>query len=132
MSEKSVADKLLIKAGTAVWSSHTEHRRLVEPLPTQARFVDQVEQATTVLLFADSASSLQQLLVAHADHLKRPEILWVAYPKGGRSDINRDSLWPMLTEYGLRPITQISLDEVWSALRFRPLREGEPPFTGGR
>jgi lysophospholipase L1-like esterase len=32
----------------------------------------------------------------------------------------------------MRPITQIALDETWSALRFRPLAPGEAPFTGGR
>jgi hypothetical protein len=32
----------------------------------------------------------------------------------------------------MRPITQVAMDEVWSALRFRPLKEGEAPFTGGR
>jgi hypothetical protein len=56
---------------------------------------------------------------------------WIAYPKGGRADINRDSLWPRLAAHGLRPITQVAIDETWSGLRFRPLRPDEPPFTGG-
>ena len=41
-------------------------------------------------------------------------------------------LWPILAVFGLRPISQVAVDEVWSALRFRPYREGEAPFTGGR
>jgi hypothetical protein len=56
----------------------------------------------------------------------------VAYPKGGRADINRDSLWPILAEDGFRPVSQVALDDTWSALRFRPLKAGEAPFTGGR
>jgi hypothetical protein len=32
----------------------------------------------------------------------------------------------------MRPVTQVSVDEVWSALRFRPLKDGEAPFRGGR
>ena len=32
----------------------------------------------------------------------------------------------------MRPVTQVSINQVWSALRFRPLKEGEAPFTGGR
>jgi hypothetical protein len=56
----------------------------------------------------------------------------VAYPKAGRADNNRDSLWPILAGYGLRPIGQVAIDDVWSALRFRPLAEGESPFAGGR
>jgi hypothetical protein len=31
----------------------------------------------------------------------------------------------------MRPIAQIAVDDVWSALRFRALEDGEPPFTGG-
>jgi len=42
-----------------------------------------------------------------------------------------DSLWPILAEYGMRPVAQVSIDEVWSAMRFRPLKDGEEPFTGG-
>jgi len=57
---------------------------------------------------------------------------WVAYPKGGRADINRDTLWPILAEHAFRPIGQVALDETWSALRFRPIKPGEAPFTGGR
>ena len=43
-----------------------------------------------------------------------------------------DTLWPLLTPYGLRPIGQVAVDEEWSALRFRPLKSGEEPFSGGR
>jgi hypothetical protein len=32
----------------------------------------------------------------------------------------------------MRPISQVAIDDVWSALRFRVLRAGEAPFTGGR
>jgi len=59
-------------------------------------------------------------------------VLWVAYPKGNKSDTDRDTLWPIVGEYGLKPNAQVAVDEVWSALRFRPPKEGEPPFTGGR
>jgi hypothetical protein len=94
--------------------------------------VDAPEQATTALVFADDAASLRDLLATHQERLARPEVLWVAYPKGNRTDINRDSLWPILGELGLRPVTQVAIDQVWSALRFRPLKPGEAPFTGGR
>jgi hypothetical protein len=38
---------------------------------------------------------------------------------------------PNTTEYNMRPIGQVAVDEAWSALRFRPVKEGEAPFTGG-
>jgi hypothetical protein len=132
MSNKSVAEKLLIKANTTVWSSDASHVDLLEPLPQGVRHVDQPDQATTALVFAHDANSLRDTLNAHREHLAQPSTFWVAYPKGNRADVNRDTLWPILGEYGLRPIGQVSLDEVWSALRFRPNKQGEAPFSGGR
>jgi len=131
MNMKSVAEKLLIKPNTTVWSSHPAHRDRIEPLPEGVRHVDGPEQATTALVFADDADSLRSVLTAHKDQLIRPSILWVAYPKANRSDINRDTLWPILGEYGMRPIGQVAVDEVWSAMRFRATKEGEAPFAGG-
>jgi hypothetical protein len=132
MAARSVAEKLLIKPDTTLWSSDDSRLELVEPLPAGVRRVDAPEQATTALVFADDAASLRELLATHQERLARPDVLWVAYPKGNRTDINRDSLWPLLSELGLRPVTQVSIDQVWSALRFRPLKQGEAPFTGGR
>lgn len=123
---------MLIKPDTTVWSSHASRLDLIQPLPENVRQVDHLEQATTALAFADDAGSLRDILTAHQDQLARPSIFWVAYPKANRADLNRDSLWPILGQYGMRPIGQVSVDEVWSAMRFRALKEGEAPFTGGR
>ncbi|MEU7745607.1 hypothetical protein [Nonomuraea sp. NPDC049158] len=132
MAAKTVADKLLVKPRTAVWISDDEHRPLVEPLPEGARHVEDLSEAGVAVLFATDAAAVRRLLNEHRDRLSRPTALWVAYPKGNKADINRDTLWPIAAEYDLRPNGQVAVDEVWSALRFRPLKEGEPPFTGGR
>jgi hypothetical protein len=132
MASRTVADKLLIKPDTTVWSSDPGRLALVGPLPAGVRPVDGPERARTALLFADDAASLRMLLAAHHGQLARPEVLWVAYRKAHRADINRDSLWPIMAEHGMRPISQVAVDEEWSALRFRALKEGEAPFSGGR
>jgi hypothetical protein len=131
MSTKSVAEKLLIKPGTTVWSSHPERLELIGPLPPEVRVAVRLENAATALVFGDDAESLRTIVAKHADQLADPATLWVAYPKGNRADINRDSVWPILAEHGIRPITQVSVDEVWSALRFRPLKPGEAQFKAG-
>ena len=132
MSEKSVADKLLIKPNSKVWLSQAARADLLQPLPEGVRLVDEPRDAATALVFAESAGAVRQVLEAHKDELSKPGALWVAYPKANRADINRDTLWPIVAEYGLRPIGQVAVDEVWSALRFRPLKPGEQQFTGGR
>ena len=132
MSAKTVADKLLIKPDTTLWCSDAARLGLLGPLPDGVRLLDGPGEARTALVFADDARTLRQVLTAHRDRLARPEVFWVAYPKANRADLNRDTLWPVLGEYGMRPVSQVAVDEVWSALRFRPLRPGEPSLTGGR
>jgi hypothetical protein len=132
MSPKSVAEKLLMKPNATVWSSDPSRLGLIEPLPHGARTVEGLADATIALLFAEDASSLRKVLDANRDGLNRPSAFWVAYPKANRADINRDTLWPIVAEYGMRPVTQVAVDDVWSALRFRPLKPGEAQFTGGR
>jgi hypothetical protein len=132
MSAKTVAEKLLIKPNTTIWTSDAAHPDLIEPLPSGVRSVGHLAQATAALVFAEDAGSLRGLLARHAGDLASPGIFWVAYPKANRVDLNRDSLWPILGEHGMRPISQVAIDDVWSALRFRPTRADEPPFTAGR
>jgi hypothetical protein len=132
MGTKTVADKLLIRPETTLWLSHGSRVGLIEPLPEGVQLVDAPEEATTAVVFADDAASARLILAANKGGLKRPDVFWVAYPKANRTDINRDSLWPILAKHGMRPITQVAINDVWSALRFRPLKEGEAPFTGGQ
>ncbi len=132
MGTKSVAEKLLIKPDTTLWSSDPDRLGLVGPLPAGVRVVDRLKEATTALVFADDAASLRTMVAAHSEQLRAAHTVWVAYRKANRADINRDTLRSILGEYGMRPIGQVSVDEVWSAMRFRPLKEGEAPFTGGR
>jgi hypothetical protein len=127
---KSVAEKLLIKPHRTVWLSAPEHRGLVEPLPDGATHVTGPAKASVAVVFASDEASLRAVLDKHRTGLAGPEAFWVAYPKGNRTDINRDSLWPILAEFGMRPNSQVAIDDVWSALRFRMLKEGET-FGGG-
>ncbi len=132
MSAKTVAEKLLIKPDSTVWSSHSEHLNLIEGMPDSVRVVDEPTKATTALVFANGEGALRAILNIQHEKLAQAPTFWVAYPKANRVDINRDSLWPILSEYGMRPISQVALDDTWSALRFRALKDGEEPFTGGR
>src|SRR5258708_3970482 len=131
---KTVAQKLAIKPGNAVWTSHPDRFALVGDLPADAATTTDLsaadvappsaaparsalvghrpaDAATTTdlsaadvaLLFADDAQSARDLLAAHRAGLTATPIVWIAYPKANRTDINRDSLWPIAVEFGLRP-----------------------------
>ena len=49
--------------------------------------------------------------------------LWLCYPKGAskkyKSDINRTKSWEIFAPYDYEPVSQVSIDEDWSAMRFR-------------
>ena len=53
-------------------------------------------------------------------------MLWIAYAKGTskvKTDVNRDRLWAAVQPIGWQPVRQIALDEVWSAMRFKPVEK---------
>jgi hypothetical protein len=89
----------------------------LEPPPSTA-------QEPGLLVFVKDRATAQKRLGAIVESAKQDRLTWVAYPKGGQlgTDLNRDSLAALVMGAGARPVTQVSLDEVWSALRFRPPR----------
>lgn len=82
--------------------------------------------ADALLLFVNNRAEAEALApgaVAAVAGVKPEGILWVAYPKGSskvKTDVNRDTLWPIIQAHGWRPVRQVAIDEIWSALRFRP------------
>jgi hypothetical protein len=97
------------------------------PLPEGATFVEQ-GPADWVMAFMRSKAEVDALAPQSIEAVKRDGYLWLCYPKGGgkaggrgtATDINRDTGWDVMntTEWG--PVTQVSLDETWSAVRWRP------------
>ena len=71
---------------------------------------------------AEVDSSAEKAIAA----LKPGGLLWFSYPKKGSkvvTDITRDVGWDVLGSAGLRPVTQVAIDDTWSALRFRPIAD---------
>jgi hypothetical protein len=77
-----------------------------------------------VQIFAITQFELDNTLKSTAKYCKYDCLFWACYPKGGgkiKSDIKRDTLWKALELVGMRPVTQIAIDETWSAMRARPI-----------
>lgn len=55
----------------------------------------------------------------------KPEgVLWISYPKGSskiKTDISRDKGWDSVKAMGFVGVSMISVDDTWSAMRFRPV-----------
>jgi hypothetical protein len=83
---------------------------------------DRPDDADALLVYATNRAELEGQLDALVPHAARDELTWIAYPKAGQlgTDLNRDVLAEFVQTHEVRPVRQVALDDVWSALRIRP------------
>lgn len=80
------------------------------------------EKYDFVQVFASSQLEMESLIRSVARAGKTDCIFWACYPKSSgkeKYDLKRETVWAALGLAGLRPVSQIAIDEKWSALRGR-------------
>jgi hypothetical protein len=126
MTNSSVAKKLRIKPGHRVLVLNPPEGyvdRLTTELEGGRIELEPGGKYDFVQIFAPNAEQLDELIEVAQRSVIFDGLLWVSYPKGSsgvETDINRDSIWERLKSRGIRPVMQISIDDTWSAIRFRP------------
>ena len=131
MSERTVATKLLIKSGDSLSliGAGADESRLLQPLPDDVTVASDARESTDVaVIFARSQSDLLQQSETFLGTLMATRAVWFCYPKGGRADLNRDTLIREMGGFGWRAISNVAVDDTWSAVRVRPLKPGEAPI----
>ena len=80
-------------------------------------------QATAVVSFVVRADDLDAVAGPAIAAGREDLLAWIAYPKARQlgTDLNRDILAALVEARGAQPVRSVSIDGVWSALRFRPL-----------
>jgi len=81
-------------------------------------------KSTNTLVFINNNKEYLDFLKNNLKNVEPDSVLWVAYPKGTskiKTDINRDTIRVTGEEYGITTVTAISINDTWSALRFRPI-----------
>jgi hypothetical protein len=75
-----------------------------------------------LVVFAANRAELVRHEAAAIASARADRVTWIAYPKGGQlgTDLSRDDLWRSLVGKGIQPVTSVSIDAIWTALRFRP------------
>jgi hypothetical protein len=76
-----------------------------------------------VQVFVKNLQELGIVFPAVEQALKNDGLLWITYPKGTskvKTDLNRDILWKEMEKYHLLGVSLVSIDKMWSAMRFRP------------
>ncbi len=76
-----------------------------------------------VQLFVKTLAELRSRSPAAIEAVKYDGLLWISYPKKSSqlgSDLTRDVIWAEVIKTGWRPVAQVSVNDVWSAIRLRP------------
>jgi hypothetical protein len=85
---------------------------------------DKKAKSTNTLVFINNNEEYLDFLKTNLKNIEVDSILWFAYPKGTskiKTDINRDTIRLTGEGFGITTVTAISIDDTWSALRFRPI-----------
>jgi hypothetical protein len=76
-----------------------------------------------ILSFGRSVKEAEPLIKITVESLEGDAYAWFCYPKGSskkfKSDLNRNVLAELFAPYNFEPVTQVAIDEDWSAMRFR-------------
>ena len=126
--DATLAKKLQLKPGQALRALHAPEgfeadvpeaggRTRVRPAGGAAD-----APAPATLVFVTTFAQAEERVAPAVAAALADDLAWVAYPKAGQlgTDLNRDSLAAFMTARGVRPVRQVAIDDVWSALRFRP------------
>jgi len=76
-----------------------------------------------VQIFAVTQAELERLAKEVEKAGKYDCVFWACYPKGTgkiKSDIKRETVWIAFEKINLEAVSQIAIDDTWSALRARP------------
>lgn len=125
----SLVKKLGLKPGmrVLVLGAPSGYMNSLAPLPDQVEVSQDLGNTYEfVQLFATKKSDIAKSAKKVLRSANPGALVWITYPKktsGVNSDLSREAVWAAMEGTGWRPVSQIAIDEVWSALRFRPTRD---------
>jgi hypothetical protein len=79
-----------------------------------------------VQVFATRLAEVREFAKKLPKHAPPNALVWICYPKktsGSTTNLSRDIIREVLSGARWRAVSIIAIDEVWSALRFRPARQ---------
>ncbi len=118
--------KLRITAGISIATLHApgDLRSTLGALPKGATVVNKLSTTNDfILFFVSDRHQLEKDLPKCVKALAPGGLLWIAYPKGGRTDLTRDKGWESLEGLNMKWLSLISFSAEWSAF----LMKNVPP-----
>ena len=123
MLMKSILPKFKFKGEPTIINAPADLSKEFVEMGFPSAFDKKVKSGNT-LIFINNEKEYITFLNKNLDKIESDSVLWFAYPKGTsgvKTDVNRDSLWEIGEEYGITSVAASSINEIWSALRFRPI-----------
>jgi hypothetical protein len=113
---------LILNAPKSFW-------QVIEKIKGSAEVFQDIDDSIRfdfIIAFFFQRQQIDYLAPRIMDVLQNDEILWFSYPKKSAKnyvvDFNRDIGWEIMEKNGFAGVRQISIDEDWSAIRFRKVR----------
>ena len=124
-----LAKRMQVKPGQTILAVNAPNdyvQRLGE-LPDGARLVTRGDpaRADQVHVFVRDSKDVARLGPKAIAGVQGGAVTWIAYPKktsGVETDMTRDRGWEAVTGE-IDAVSQVAVDETWSALRFKPVAE---------
>jgi hypothetical protein len=123
MSDKPVAERLQVKGGRRL-AVIGASAAVDDKIGVETRRCDMPEADVVVLFVADRAR-LESVLPNAIETASKDAIIWIGYPKLTSElagDLSRDLIRALVARSGLDTVSQIAIDDDWSAMRVKRVR----------
>jgi hypothetical protein len=124
VSERSLAQRLVIRPGNRVAAVNAPagYRKALGELPAGVTLSARPADADVVLLFVRSRAELAREWPPIVGSVRDSAVVWISYPKKSgamTTDLSRDVGWEPVGDTGFEGVSQVAVDDTWSALRFK-------------
>ena len=131
-SHAPLAKKLVVRPNTRMLAiaSPAGYRALLGELPANTTYAETAAEAAGgingtfdwIHLFLTTRAGLERHLPAAKTHLRPEGVLWVSFPRAKQAtDLNRTLLMELARRFGLQPVTNVVVNDEWTAYRLKPV-----------
>jgi hypothetical protein len=123
MSDKPIAERLQVK-GERRLAVVGAAAAVDNKIGVKTQRCD-ISEADVILLFAADRGRLDSTLPSMLEKAPKNAIIWIAYPKLTSKlagDLSRNLIHALAAKSGLDRVSQIAIDDDWSAMRVKRIR----------
>jgi hypothetical protein len=127
----TLSSKLQLKAGQALFVLNAPdecEQFLSAQMPEISLISAPYDVTQAVLVFVKTLAEARRFIPQVISVVEPDGLFWLAYPKGTSkvaTDVNRDILYNTFQPLGVRFVRQVAINDIWSAMRFRPPSQSE-------